>query len=33
MTLRKADWTRYRRDPRAMKECDKIEMIDRTAKG
>ena len=33
MTLRKPDWTRYLRDPRAMKECYKIEMIDRTAKG
>ena len=33
MTLRKADWTRYLRDPRAMKDCYKIEMIDRTAKG
>ena len=33
MTLRKADWTRYLRDPRAMKDCYKIEMIDRTARG
>lgn len=33
MTLRKADWTRYLRDPRAMKDCYKIEMIYRTARG